>query len=48
VKALRNQLPPDPHAVERQLGLREPQGVRVNLEGRNPSKQEILHEFLNR
>lgn len=45
VKSLRNQMPPDPKGVERQLGLHEPHGVRVNMEGRNPTKQEILHAF---
>jgi hypothetical protein len=45
IKSLRNQMPPDPKGVERQLGLHEPHGVRVNMEGRNPTKQEILHAF---
>jgi hypothetical protein len=48
VKAIRNQEPPDPKGVERQLGLHEPKGVRVNLEGRTPSKQEILNAFQNK
>lgn len=44
-KALTNQEPADPKRVERQLGLREPTGVRVNFEGRTPSKQEVLNAF---
>jgi len=42
-KAIRDRVPPNPKAIERQLGLREPVGPKVNFEGRNPSKQEIVN-----
>lgn len=40
---LRNQLPADPQAVKRQLGLRDPVGPVTDLRGHTPSPQEIAN-----
>lgn len=40
---LQNQLPPDPQAVQRQLGLRTPVGPVTDLRGHTPSAQEIAN-----
>jgi hypothetical protein len=40
---LQDQVPPNPGAVERQLGLRQPVGPVTDLRGRAPSPQEIVN-----
>lgn len=40
---LHDQVPPNPGAVERQLGLRQPVGPVTDLRGRAPSSQEIVN-----
>jgi hypothetical protein len=40
---LQDQVPPNPGAVERQLGLRQPVGPVTDLRGHAPSPQEIVN-----
>lgn len=44
---LRNRLPADVPGTERRLGLRVPHGRTTNLEGRNPSTQEITDALVH-
>lgn len=41
-RGLQNQMPPDPHATERRLGLREPRGPATDMRNHTPSRREIV------
>ena len=45
---LQNQEPPDPHGVERRLGIREPRGPATDMRGRTPSPRDIVNALAPR
>lgn len=47
-RELRDRLPADVPGTQRQLGLREPRGPRLDLRGRTPSPREIADALASR